>query len=93
MRESEPVAELVAGLYLAAGGVGTIVVPNATEAQRAELAAHGPDTKIVPEGGGREVVLAQRPAWWPAAQGDAVALAFWRGSIAAATWMADAATR
>ncbi|MDB4957640.1 MAG: Dinucleotide-utilizing protein involved in molybdopterin and thiamine biosynthesis family 2-like [Myxococcales bacterium] len=93
LRESEPLAELIAGSYLAAGGVGTLVVPNATDAQRAELAAHGPDSNIVTEGGGREVVLAQRPAWWPSAAGDEVALAFWRGSIAATAWMADAATR
>ncbi|MGE5180529.1 MAG: hypothetical protein ACM31C_00635 [Acidobacteriota bacterium] len=89
LRESEPVAELIAGSYLAAGGVGTLVVPTATDAQRAELAAHGPDTRVLADGGGREVVLAPKPAWWPAADGDATALAFWRGAIAATRWMTE----
>jgi len=90
LREAEPMSELIAGTYLAAGGVGTLVVPNASEAQRTDLAAHGPDTRVVAEGDGREVALEPRPAWWPAADGDAVALAFWRGAIAATRWMADA---
>lgn len=93
LRESEPRAELVAGSYLAAGGVGTLVVPASTEEQRTELTAHGPDTHVVADGPGHEVELAPRPAWWPSAHGDATALAFWRGSIAAARWMTDVISR
>lgn len=89
LRESEPSAELVAASYLAAGGVGTLVVPASSEAQRADLASRGPDTKVKSSGDGREVLLAPRPAWWPSAHGDATALAFWRGGIAATAWMAD----
>lgn len=89
LRESEPDAELIAGLYLAAGGVGTLVVTAATPAQRGELAAHGPDTKVTLDGESREITLAPRPAWWPTTQGDTTALAFWRGGIAATLWMAD----
>lgn len=89
LRESEPAAELIAGSYLAAGGVGTLVVTAATEAQRAELTTRGPDTKVVLEGDGREVILSPRPAWWPSTDGDTTALAFWRGGIAATRWMAD----
>ena len=93
LRDIEPTAELIAGQYLAAGGVGTLVVEHASTAQCAEVAAHGADTAVTAEGSGREVMLAPRPAWWPCAEGDANALAFWRGSIAAVTWMADAVTR
>lgn len=93
LRESEPRAELVAGSYLAAGGVGKIVVTASTEAQRADIAAHGPDTKVVETGDGREVQLAPKPAWWPSADGDAVALAYWRGAIAATSWMLDTISR
>ena len=93
LRDSDPQAELICARYLAAGGVGTLVVPNATEAQRAEIAAHGPDTRVVASGEGREVELAPRPAWWPVSEGDAAALAHWRGSIAATRWMADTATK
>lgn len=93
LRESEPLAELTACAYLAAGGVGALVVPNASDAQRADIAAHGADTKVKTDGDGKEIALAPRPAWWPSADGDAVALAFWRGSIAATAWMADAITR
>ncbi len=101
LRESAPAAELIAASYLAAGGVGTIAVANATDEQRAALTALGPDSRIVerlddagsPRGGGVDVTLAQRPAWWPAAIGDQVALAFWRGSVAAAAWMVATARR
>ena len=93
LRESEPVAELIAGAYLAAGGVGTLVVTNATDAQRASLVAHGPDTRVVTEGEGREVGLAPRPSWWPSAPGDETAAAYWRGAIAAVRWMAAIANR
>lgn len=97
LRESEPLAELTAGAYLAAAGIGTLIVPASTDAQRAELAAHGPDTKVLAAGdlppGSTELSLAPKPAWWPGAEGDAVALAFWRGGIAATQWLADAVTR
>jgi hypothetical protein len=96
LREAEPLAELIAAQYLAAGGVGTIVVRGATEAQLANLAAHGSDTRLVTEGAAREIGLAPRPAWWPAMtshDGDATALAFWRGGLAALRWMADVANQ
>ena len=93
LRESEPLAELIAGSFLVAGGVGKLVVPSSSDEQRAELAAHGPDTKVLAEGDGREVVLSPRPAWWPSTQGDATALAYWRGGIAATLWMADIVNR
>lgn len=87
VREDEP-AVMIAGSYLAAGGVGTLVVAGATDAQRDELAAHGPDTQVASNADGREVVVAARPAWWPDAEGDAMALAYWRGGLAATAWMA-----
>jgi adenylyltransferase/sulfurtransferase len=95
LRESEPLAELNAALYLAAGGVGKIVIRGATPAQLANVAAHGSDSKLETDGPGREVVLQPRPAWWPSVaghDGDA-AIAFWRGSMAALRWMADIANR
>lgn len=93
LRESEPEAELIAASYLAAGGVGTIVLGGATNPQLAGLAAHGPETRFLTSGDGREVTLAPRPAWWPAADDDQTALAYWRGGIAAVRWMADVANR
>lgn len=101
LRERDPEAELITAAYLAAGGVGTVIVRGATDAQRADLAAHGPDTRVLPEpeippGGrdaSREVVLQPRPPWWPEAEGDATALAFWRGGLAATRWMAEIANR
>lgn len=93
LRESEPRAELIAASYLAAGGVGTLVVTPTTPAQVSDIAAHGPDTKVVTEGRGREIQLAPKPTWWPSSEGDDVALAFWRGSIAATAWMADTIAR
>lgn len=93
LRESEPRAELIAGQFLAAGGVGTVVVSGSNEGQRALVATHGPDTKVVEQGDGREVALAPKPAWWPAAPGDDVALAYWRGAIAATTWLAETIRR
>lgn len=99
LRESEPDAELIAACYLAAGGVGTVVVRGASEAQRASLVAHGPDTRLssepVRDANGldpsREVALQPRPAWWPGGDGDRMALAFWRGGLAATRWMAKVA--
>jgi hypothetical protein len=93
LRESEPFAELVAASYLAAGGVGTLVVPSSTEAQRGELSLRGPDTSVRVDGEGKEVMLAPRPSWWPTVEGDHVALAYWRGGLAATVWMADVMSR
>jgi hypothetical protein len=93
LRETDPVGEMTAAAYLAAGGVGRLVVPNATPSQVAELEAHGPDTEVSTAGDGREVQLAPRPAWWPSTDGDGTALAYWRGGIAATVWMADIASR
>ncbi|HEU0036909.1 MAG TPA: hypothetical protein VFQ53_40140 [Kofleriaceae bacterium] len=94
MRESEPTAELLLAMYLAAGGVGHLYIRNATDAQIAILERYGPDTKLVRlanEHDGREVSLQPTPAWWPAAEGDATALAFWRAGLAATRWMAEIA--
>jgi len=96
LRESEPQAELIAALYLAAGGVGTIVIRGASAAQLASIAAHGGDSKLAGDGDGREITLSPRPAWWPTGalhDGDATALAFWRGGLAALRWMANVANR
>src|SRR5690349_12798600 len=87
LRESEPEAELIAAQYLAAGGVGTLEIRGASDAQIEALSAHGPDTTLVTEraphtGKTVELVLHPRPSWWPSAPGDALALAYWRGSIA-----------
>jgi len=87
LREREPSAELIAATYLAAGGVGTLVLAGASDAVRAGLASHGPDTRVLAEGEGVDVQLAPRPAWWPAAAGDDEALAWWRGSLAAIRFM------
>ena len=93
LRESEPEAELIAATYLAAGGVGALVVTGANEAQLASIGMHGPDTRLLTHGDGRDVPLAPRPPWWPTAEGDTTALAEWRGAIAAVRWMADIANR
>jgi hypothetical protein len=93
LRESEPEAELIAASYLAAGGVGTIAIAGATDPQLASLSAQGPDTKLVSQAEGRPVVLAPKPSWWPSADADHTALAYWRGGLAAARWMAEIANR
>lgn len=94
LHESEPDAELVAATYLAAGGVGKIVLRGATAEQTAEVAAHGVDSEVVAQGPGRAIALHPRPAWWPLTGRDApLALAFWRGGIAATRWMADIANQ
>ena len=96
LRECEPHAELIAALYLAAGGTGRIVIRGATEAQIADFAARAADSTLATEGDGREIGLQPRPAWWPTTtlhDGDATALAFWRGGLAALRWMADIANR
>jgi hypothetical protein len=93
LRDVEPRAELIAATFLAAGGVGTLVVPSSTEVQRAELSLHGPDTKVLADGKGRDVLLGPRPPWWPQTDGDGEALAYWRGGIAAAIWLAETASK
>jgi hypothetical protein len=96
LREADPFAELIAAQYLAAGGVGTLVIRGATPDQLANIAEHGSDTQLTTEGAGREIPLQPRPVWWPATtphDGDAIALAFWRGGLAALRWMADIANR
>jgi hypothetical protein len=95
LHESEPDAELIAALYLAAGGVGKIVLAGATPSQAAEIAAHGGDSQLLSDGTGREIALHPRPSWWPvtARDGDATALAFWRGGLAAVRWMAAIANQ
>jgi hypothetical protein len=85
---TSPDAAIIAAQFLAAGGVGRLVIVGATAAQRAQLAAYGPDTLIEASGDGIEVTLPARPPWWPAADGDGLALAYWRGSMAATRWMA-----
>jgi len=90
---ARPSSDMIAAAYLAAGGVGSLVMPHSSDAQRAELAARGPDTKVLAQGEGREVALAPKPTWWPSAEDDDVALAYWRGGIAATVWMADAVSR
>lgn len=91
LRESEPDAELVAATFLCAGGVGTLAIHGATDAQLEQLAAHGPDTTLDTEGDGIPLALQPKPAWWPHAPGDSLALAYWRGGVAAARWMAAVA--
>lgn len=95
LRESEPDAELIAAMYLAAGGVGKIVLAGAGRDQVDHVAACGPDSQILADGAGRELGLQPRPSWWPGEpqRGDATALAFWRGGLAAVRWMADVANR
>jgi hypothetical protein len=96
LRESEPDAELIAAMYLAAGGVGKVVLAGASREQVARVAACGADSQILADGTGRELGLQPRPSWWPGdpqGDGDATALAFWRGGLAAVRWMADVASR
>ena len=104
LREPDPRAELVAAQFLAAAGVGTLVITNATPAQRTEVAAHAPDTRVIAESEGarenvtarsieREVELAPRPDWWPSSAGDELALAYFRGGIAATRFLIEAAAR
>jgi len=94
LRDDDPGA-LIAAIYLAAGGVGTIVPCGATPAQLARLRTYGPDTKLDTTDAteARDVPLPPRPPWWPSAEGDELALAFWRGGLAATRWMAEVATR
>ncbi|MEO8551817.1 MAG: hypothetical protein ABI678_17695 [Kofleriaceae bacterium] len=106
LREPDPRAELIAAEFLAAAGIGTLVLTNATAAQRSEVAAHAPDTRVIAESDGatsrepptvrnaeHEVLLVPRPDWWPSSAGDVVALAYYRGGIAATRFLVDAAAR
>lgn len=93
-------AAAVAARYLAAGGVGTVVVRGASEAQLASVTGYGADTRIVvarvpadvPDHA-RIVPLPAKPAWWHDADGDRLALAYWRGGLAATMWMAAIGNR
>jgi hypothetical protein len=101
--DAEPGAEIIAAMFLVAGGVGKLAIDGASDSQLEQLTARGPDTAITagapavplaldsqppPRREGVEVVLQPKPAWWPSAPGDERALAYWRGSIAATRWMA-----
>lgn len=97
MRTRDPAAA-IAARYLAAGGVGTLVLLGASESDVAALAVHGADTTlVVPHAPGdipdhaRPVELPGKPRWWNDDGSDALALAFWRGGLAATTWMAAVA--
>jgi hypothetical protein len=100
--DGEPSAALIAATYLAAGGVGTIAVTGATESQRASLVDRGPDSAFVFDHVGQasndqrepqDVPVEAAPVWWPSTDGDMTALAYWRGGMAAARWMAAIANR
>ena len=99
LRAGDPAAS-IAARYLAAGGVGTVVLLGATAAQHAVLANHDPDTALivaaeptdVPDKA-RPVPIPDKPPWWRSTEGDEVALAFWRGGLAATRWMATIANR
>ncbi len=106
LREPDPRGELIAAQFLAAAGIGTLVITSSTLEQRAVVEAHAPDTRVIAESDGaeghepanartaeREVVLAPRPAWWPGGAGDEVALAFWRGGMAATRFLLEAAAK
>lgn len=106
--DGAPSASLVAASYLAAGGIGGLVVDGASDAQLALLASHGPDTKILQThvaqsdptseraaalGHPRDLTVPTSPAWWPTTANDATALAYWRGGLAAVRWMAEVVNR
>jgi hypothetical protein len=106
--DGEPSASLIAASFLAAGGVGGLVVDGASDAQLAALAAHGPETKILQMNVShaeptseraaalahpRNLAVPSAPVWWPSSAGDSTALAYWRGGLAATQWMADVMNR
>jgi hypothetical protein len=106
IHDSDADAEMFAAMFLAAGGVGKLVIRSASDRQLEQIAARGADTAInatttasplaletqaPPPREGVEVVLPPKPAWWPTAEGDELALAYWRGSIAATRWMSSVA--
>src|SRR5258706_13682908 len=61
---------LVAATFLAAGGVGTLIVGDAAAPQVATLSAINPDSKIVRESGGTpvDIKIPAEPYWWPASE-------------------------
>ena len=90
--DANDAAGAVAATYLAAGGIGTLVIDDAPEPQRETLAAINPDCHVVreaaPETRVATVSLPTTPHWWPRCPGDEVAAAFWRGGAAATQTMA-----
>lgn len=88
---SDPAA-MIAATYLAAGGVGTLVVGEAAAPQIATLSALNSDSKIVrdplPATRPVAVTVPAVPPWWPSSEHDTSARAFWCGGIAATTCMA-----
>ena len=106
LHEDDADAEMLAAMFLAAGGVGKLVIRAATDRQIEQIAERGADTainasapvsplaletQVAPPREGIEVVLPPKPAWWPTTDGDDLALSYWRGSIAATRWMASIA--
>ena len=99
LRDADPAA-MIAASYLVAGGVGTVVLFGPTDVQLASISAHNADTKLVvatkpgdvPDHA-RQVQLPELPTWWQPQDGDDVAGAYWRGGLAATTWMAAIANR
>jgi hypothetical protein len=91
---ADPAAPIAAS-FLAAGGVGTVALRGATPSQLAAVTARGPDCRLTdePPANASPVLMPERPVWWPAAPGDELALAFWRGGVAATRWMATVASR
>lgn len=91
-------AGMIAASYLAAGGTGTVIADGAGEAELSTLRMFNPDTQIAREAPPPPtrvvpVAIPAAPPWWIATDGDATALAFWRGGIAAVRWMAPIANR
>jgi len=78
----------IAATFLAAGGVGTLAIGATDPAERARLASLNPDTQIVETAPAAITapVLAV-PGWWPAAEGDTTARAWWAGAMAAVECM------
>ena len=87
-------AGMTAATYLAAGGVGTLVVGEVAAPQAAVLSAINPDSKMVrqPEPSKAlstvDVRIPPIPYWWPDTEGDDTARAFWSGGLAATATMA-----
>ena len=89
-------AGLIAATYLSAGGVGTVVVDHAGDAQLAALTAINPDvtiTRDATEARPDVVTTLPVPDWWPESDDDDTARAFWRGGLAATQCMARIISR
>jgi proteasome lid subunit RPN8/RPN11 len=95
---------VVAATFLAAGGIGALDVVGGTDPEHAALAGHGTalsgaaPSDTAPSGSALfgpasypAIALPAPPPWWPAAPGDATALACYRGAVAATRWMLAAA--